>query len=136
MLGGGGWYFAHSKPPTPQYVTVTVGRDSLTQTVTATGALNPVVDVLVGCQVSGIIAKINPVFNSVVNSNQIIAEIDPSTYQAAVEQAQADMENSQANLELQQVETRRSEQLYTNNLLSRADYDTAVVSPCTRPNPP
>ncbi len=128
VLGGGGWYFTHSKPPAPQYVTVTVGRDSLTQTVTATGSLNPVVDVLVGCQVSGIIARINADFNSVVKSNEVIAEIDPSTYQAAVEQAQADLENAQANLELQEVETIRSEQLYTNNLLARADYDTAVAT--------
>jgi HlyD family secretion protein len=128
VVGISWWHFAHAKAPAPQYVTVAVGRDSLTQTVTATGTLNPVVDVMVGCQVSGIIAKINVDFNSVVTSNEIIAEIDPSTYQAAVEQAQADLENAQANLELQQVETVRSEQLYTNNLLSRADYDTAVAT--------
>jgi HlyD family secretion protein len=90
--------------------------------------VNPVVDVQVGCQVSGIISKINVDFNSVVKSNEIVAQIDPSTYNAAVEQAQADLDNSRANLELQQIETERSAELFTNNLLSRADYDTAVAT--------
>jgi HlyD family secretion protein len=125
---GGIWYLKYSKSDAPQYVTVTVGRDDLAQTVTATGTLNPVVNVQVGCQVSGIISKINVDFNSTVKSNQIIAQIDPSTYQAAVEQAQADLANSKANLELQQVETRRSAELFTNNLLSGSDYDTAVAT--------
>ena len=127
-IGGGFWYYNHSKVPAPQFVTVTVGRDSLIQTVTATGTVNPVVDVQVGCQVSGIISKINVDFNSVVKSNEIVAQIDPSTYNAAVEQAQADLDNSRANLELQQIETERSAELFTNNLLSRADYDTAVAT--------
>jgi HlyD family secretion protein len=127
-LAGGTWYFKHAKSVTPQYLTITVGRDDLTQTVTATGTLNPVVDVQVGCQVSGIISKINVDFNSTVKSNEVIAQIDPSTYQAAVEQAQADLANSKANQELQQVETRRSAELFTNNLLSGSDYDTAVAT--------
>src|ERR1700722_16915576 len=101
---GGIWYLKHSKVAAPQFSTVTGGRDSLTQTVTATGTLNPVVDVQVGCQVSGIINKIYVDYNTVVKSNEIIAQIDPSTYQAAVEQAQADLANSRANLELQQIE--------------------------------
>ena len=127
-IAGGVWYLKHSKNAAPQYETVTVGRDDLTQTVTATGTLNPVVNVQVGCQVSGIISKINVDFNSTVSSNEIIAQIDPSTYQAAVEQAQADLANSRANLELQQIETRRSAELFTNNLLSSSDYDTAVAT--------
>jgi HlyD family secretion protein len=125
---GGIWYFRHAKSDAPQYITATVGRDDLTQTVTATGTLNPVVDVQVGCQVSGIISKINVDFNSMVKSNEIIAQIDPATYQAAVEQAEADLANSKANLELQQVETRRSAELFTNKLLSSSDYDTAVAT--------
>jgi HlyD family secretion protein len=127
-VAGGLWYFKHAKSDRPQYETVTVGRDDLTQTVTATGTLNPVVNVQVGCQVSGIINKINVDYNSTVKSNQIIAQIDPSTYQAAVEQAQADLANSKANLELQQIETKRSAELFTNSLLSGSDYDTAVAT--------
>ena len=127
-IAGGIWYFKHERNNVPQYETVTVGRDDLTETVTATGTLNPVLNVQVGCQVSGIISKLYADFNSIVKSNQIIAQIDPATYQASVEQAQADLANSKANLELQQVETRRSAELFTNNLLSSSDYDTAVAT--------
>ena len=127
-IAGGIWYFKHLKSDLPQYETATVGRDDLTQTVTATGTLNPLLNVQVGCQVSGIISKIYVDFNSIVKSNQIIAQIDPETYQASVEQAQADLANSKANLELQQVETRRSAELFTNNLLSSSDYDTAAAT--------
>ena len=110
------------------YQTVAVTRGDLTQMVTATGTLNPVVNVTVGSQVSGIINKLNVDFNSMVKSNEVIAEIDPSTYQAAVEQAEADLANAKANLELQQAEAERSAELFTNKLISGSDYDTAVAT--------
>src|SRR5580704_10369570 len=95
----------------PSYNTTPVARGELTKLVTATGTLNPVVNVTVGSQVSGRISKLNVDFNSIVKSNEVIAEIDPSTYQAAVEQAAADLANARANLELQQVEADRSSDL-------------------------
>jgi HlyD family secretion protein len=128
VVAGGVWYFRHGKNDAPQYQTVTVGRDDLTQVVTATGALNPVVNVTVGSQVSGIITKLNVDFNSIVKSNEVIAEIDPSTYKAAVEQAQANLANAKANLELQQAEAERSAELFTNKLISGSDYDTAIAT--------
>src|ERR1700691_4789188 len=67
------------------YNTTTVTRGELTKEVTATGTLNPVVNVTVGSQVSGRISKLNVDFNSIVTSNQVIAEIDPAPYQAAVD---------------------------------------------------
>jgi HlyD family secretion protein len=125
---GGFYCFKHAKTDAPQYETFAVARGDLTQTVTATGTLNPVVNVTVGSQVSGIINKLNVDYNSVVKSNEVIAEIDPSTYQAAVEQADADLANAKANLELQQVEASRSAELYTNKLISGSDYDTAAAT--------
>src|ERR1700733_13305100 len=90
------------------YNATAVMRGELTKLVTATGTLNPVVNVTVGSQVSGRISKLNVDFNSIVKSNQVIAEIDPAPYQAAVDQADADLANAHANLELQQVEANRS----------------------------
>jgi HlyD family secretion protein len=110
------------------YNTTTVTHSELTKLVTATGTLNPVVNVTVGSQVSGRISKLNVDFNSIVKSNQVIAEIDPSTYQAAVGQASADLANAMANLELQQVEANRSSDLFTNKLISGSDYDTAFAT--------
>ncbi len=126
--GGGYFYYSHGRTPPVTYNTTTVTRGELTKLVTATGTLNPVVDVTVGSQVSGRIIKLNVDFNSVVKSNEVIAEIDPMTYQAAVEQATADLANAKANLELQQVQADRSSDLFTNKLISASDYDTAIAT--------
>jgi HlyD family secretion protein len=97
----------------------------LIQVVTATGGIGPVINVQVGSQISGIIRKLYVDFNSVVKSNQIIAEIDPSTYEVNVLKAEADLANAKANLALAEVQARRSDSLYTNNLISGSDHDTA-----------
>ncbi|HEY1718760.1 MAG TPA: efflux RND transporter periplasmic adaptor subunit [Verrucomicrobiae bacterium] len=128
VAAGGFWFFHRGDGDVPQYQTATVERGDLTQVVTATGTLNPVVNVTVGSQVSGIINRLNVDYNSMVKSNEIIAEIDPSTYHAAVEQATADLANAKANLELQQAEAERSANLFTNKLISGSDYDTAVAN--------
>lgn len=128
VAGGGFYYFRHNRTVPVTYNTAPVERSELTKVVTATGTLNPVVNVTVGSQVSGRISKLYVDFNSVVKSNEVIAEIDPSTYQAAVSQASADLANARANLELQQVEANRSSDLYSNKLISASDYDTAVAS--------
>ncbi len=128
VAGVAAWYFKGHADQGPKYMTEKVERGDLTQTVTATGTLNPVVNVTVGSQVSGRISKLNVDFNSVVQSNQIIAEIDPSTYEATVAQVQANLANARANLELQQVEAKRSADLFTNKLISASAYDTALAT--------
>jgi len=128
-LGVGAYfYFRHGSSDTLAFNTVAVGRGELTATVTATGTLNPVVNVTVGSQVSGRISKLYVDYNSPVTKGQVLAEIDPSTYQAAVEQAGADLANARANLELQQVQYDRSSELFTNKLISGSDYDIARAS--------
>ncbi len=112
----------------PAYQTAPVERGDVTQVVTATGTLNPVVNVTVGSQVSGRIIRIFADFNSIVKSNEVIAEIDPSTYEAQLNQAEANLANAKANLELQEANLERAAALYTNNLIARADYDTAVAT--------
>ena len=128
VAAGGVWYFKHGNSNAPQYETTPVTRGDLTQVVTATGTLNPVVNVTVGSQVSGRITKLNVDFNSVVKSNEVIAEIDPSTYEAQLSQVEANLANAKANLELQQANMQRAEKLYTNNLIAGSDYDTAVAT--------
>ena len=128
VAAGGVWYFKHGNNSTPQYETTPVARGDLTQVVTATGTLNPVLNVTVGSQVSGRITKLNVDFNSIVTSNEVIAEIDPSTYQAQLGQVEANLANARANLELQEANLQRAEQLYTNNLIAKSEYDTAVAT--------
>jgi HlyD family secretion protein len=125
--GGGAWYLKHSHDAAPEYQTASVARGDLIQTVTATGQLDPVVNVSVGSQISGIIKKLHVDFNSVVKSNEVIAEIDPSTYEANVRRAEADLANAKANLMLAQVQANRADSLYTNKLISGSDHDIAIA---------
>ena len=125
---GGYFYFHHSGSEKLSFNTVTVTRGELTATVTATGILNPVVNVTVGSQVSGRISKLYVDYNSPVTKGQVLAEIDPATYQATVEQVTADLANAKANLELQQAQFERNAELFTNKLVSGSDYDTALAS--------
>jgi HlyD family secretion protein len=130
LVGGAGgyFYFAHNRIKPVTYVTEPAARGELTKVVTATGTLNPVVNVTVGSQVSGRISKLNVDYNTIVKSNQVIAEIDPAIYQAAVQQSDADLANAKANLELQQVEAERNADLYTNKLISESDFDSAIAT--------
>ncbi len=125
---GGYFYFHHGGSEKLSYNTVAVTRGELTATVTATGILNPVVNVTVGSQVSGRISKLYVDYNSPVTKGQVLAEIDPSTYQATVEQVTADLANAKANLELQQAQFERNAELFTNKLVSGSDYDTALAT--------
>jgi HlyD family secretion protein len=128
VVVGGIWFFRRGHNTGPQYQTVPVTRGEMIQLVTATGTLNPVTNVQVGCQISGTIQKLYVDYNSVVKSGELIAEIDPRIYQAQVEQAAADLASAKANQELQQVETARDAELFTNKLISGSDYDTAVAT--------
>jgi HlyD family secretion protein len=77
--------------------------------------------------VSGRITRLYVDFNSIVKSNEVIAEIDPSTYEAQLNQARANLANARANLKLQEANLERAEKLFTNNLIAGSDYDTAVA---------
>jgi HlyD family secretion protein len=127
-VGIGVWYFNRDDDSAPQYTTASVTRGDLTQMVTATGTLNPVTNVTVGSQISGIILKLYADWNSEVKANQIVAQLDPATYKASVAQAEGDLANAKANLELQQIQTKRAEALFTDHLISQSDYDTAVAT--------
>ena len=125
IAGFGWWYYQNHREAGPEYQTAQVKRGDLTQAVTATGQLGPVLNVQVGSQISGIVKKLFADFNSTVKSNQIIAEIDPSTYQLTVLKAEAGLANSKANLTLSEVQARRADELFTNRLISASDHDIA-----------
>src|SRR5881392_4180536 len=76
-----------------EFQTTTVIRGPITQAVTATGTLNPVVNVQVGSQVSGNIQKLFADFNSKVKAGDVVAQIDPVLFQATVTQAEGDLAN-------------------------------------------
>src|SRR6201982_1128310 len=102
------------------YQTATITRGPITQAVTATGTLNPVVNVQVGSQVSGNIAKLFVDFNSEVKAGQVVAQIDPALFQAAVTQAEGDLANTQAALELARINAKRTQDLFARKTSSQA----------------
>jgi HlyD family secretion protein len=110
------------------YQTATVTRGPITQAVTATGTLNPVVNVQVGSQVSGNISKLFADFNSQVKAGQVVAQIDPALFQATVTQAEGDLASAQAALELARINAKRTQDLFTRKTSSQADLDQAIAS--------
>jgi len=110
------------------YQTATVTRGPVTQAVTATGTLNPVLNVQVGSQVSGNIAKLFADFNSEVKAGQTVAQIDPALFQATVTQAEGDLANAQAALELAKVNATRTQELFAKKNSSQQDVDTATAA--------
>src|SRR6266581_5896067 len=111
-----------------QFQTATVTRGPITQTVTATGTLNPVVNVQVGSQVSGNIQKLFADFNSKVKAGELVAQIDPVLFQATVMQAEGDLASAQAALELARVNTSRTQALVAKQNSSQADLDQAMAN--------
>ena len=92
------WRWWADDPVANHYKTLPVERGPITALVTATGAVNPVISVQVGSQVSGKIANLYADFNSVVREGQILASIDQKPYQAKVSQAKAALKSAKASL--------------------------------------
>src|SRR3989475_3768993 len=110
------------------YQTATVTRGPITQLVTATGTLNPVVNVQVGSQVSGNIQKLFADFNSEVKAGQVVAQIDPALFQAVVTQAEGDLATAQAAFELAKVNAARTQELFAKKNSSQQDLDSATAT--------
>ena len=108
---------------------------TITQIVEASGTINPVNTVSVGSTVSGLIKEIYVDFNSEVKKGQILAQIDPATFEAAVQQSQASINNAKANLaklqaeeDLAQKTYTRYKNLYAKNFVAKSELDQAESS--------
>jgi HlyD family secretion protein len=110
------------------YQTAPVTKGPITQAVTATGTLNPVQNVQVGSQVSGNIQKLFVDFNSIVKAGQVIAQIDPVVFQASVNQAEGDLANAQAALELARLNETRTRALVAKQNSAQSDLDQATAN--------
>src|SRR6185369_5764740 len=96
LAGGiaGAVYLSKSKSNEPKFRKEKLERGTVTATVTASGTLSAVTTVKVGSQVSGIISKLLVDFNSEVKKNQLLCELDPTPFQATVDQRKADVEEA------------------------------------------
>ncbi|MDO9307802.1 MAG: efflux RND transporter periplasmic adaptor subunit [Deltaproteobacteria bacterium] len=134
-IAGIAGYGFYKRTPEVSYKTARIERGMVVSTVAATGNLSAVTTVQVGTQVSGTIQKLYVDFNSKVKKGQAIAEIDPSLFNASVEQAHGNVLNSEANLQKSRVTLAdaertlaRNKKLLADGIISQADYDVAETA--------
>ena len=118
-----------------KFKTEKAARGEIVESVNATGTVNAIITVNVGTQVSGTIIKLYADFNSRVKKGQIIARIDPTVFDAQVEQAKANLSAARANLAKSEVTVKdtkrtfdRSRELVKRNLIAQGDLDTAETN--------
>jgi HlyD family secretion protein len=109
--------------PKQRFQTEAVSRGDIAQTVSANGALNPVVLVDVGTQVSGTIQKLHADFNDQVKAGQVLAELDPRLFEARLNQSRADLGSAEASLRLALHNLERARAMAAKRYLSQADLD-------------
>ena len=118
----------------PVFRTVQVVRADITQRVTATGTLQPVITSPVGAQVSGIVWKLHADYNSKVQAGDLLVELDPALFHNAVASATAQLAQAEANLTSAQAAALgariirdRTQVVESKSLVSRADLDATVA---------
>jgi len=126
IAGIGIWFWLFSKADEIIVLeTEKVTYGTVSNSVTATGTLQPVDTVAVGSQVSGIIAKVYVDFNSPVKKGQLLAQLDKSLMEAQVQQYTAGLQQAQANAVYQQSNYERQNKLFEVGAISKADLETA-----------
>jgi HlyD family secretion protein len=124
LIGGGVWYFYLRKEEKPVVLTTEQPRYGyISRSVTATGTIQPVDTINVGCQVSGTINGIYTDYNAKVTKHQLIATLDKSLFEATVNQYKANLEVAKASLVYAQNNFERESTLFKAGAIAKADYD-------------
>lgn len=116
-----------------KYVTKEITSETITQYVEASGTIKPINTIEVGTQVSGTVAGIYVDYNSVVKKGDLLAELDPSLFQANVDQSTAKLNNAQATyakatstLNYKRNNYQRYKHLYEKNYVSKDEVELAL----------
>jgi HlyD family secretion protein len=139
---GAGAYYIRRSAPEIQVNTSPITRGDIIDTVGASGTLQAVTTVQVGSQVSGNISFLGADFNSIVKKGQVIARLDPSLFDAQLQQARANLQQTRANLAKSQSDLERSKVMLTDSqqkytrakelaakqLLPQSDLDAAKIA--------
>jgi HlyD family secretion protein len=108
-----------SGPVPVRYVTAAASRGDVTQAVTATGTVNPILTIIVGSYVSGVIQQLFCDYNTVVKAGQVCAKIDPRPFQATLDQYTGQLLRDRALLAKDQVDLARYQKLAAQNSIAR-----------------
>ena len=137
VLAGGAVWWKHRQAAADDgaWRTATVERGDIRVAISSTGTLSAISTVTVGSQISGQVTDVLVDYNDKVSKGQIVARIDPSTYQAQIEQgtaqinaARATLANAQATLRNAQLDYTRKAELGTNKLVAQSDVDLAKAA--------
>ena len=130
-----GFAFYFNKHRDSGYITVPAKVDTIVEAVEASGTVNPVNTVDIGSQVSGMIKDIYVDYNSKVTKGQLLAQIDPSLFQAQVDKARGDHEAARSNkakiqamLVYDKKNYERYKRLYEKNYVAKSDLDLAEAT--------
>jgi HlyD family secretion protein len=130
----GFWRFS-SRTKEPPYIAAEVQKGDVTQVVTATGTLSAVTTVQVGSQVSGTIDKLYADFNTQVKAGQVVARLNQDKFNAAVDQARANLAAAQANVAKAKVSVEdtqrtldRNKEMMKRELLAQSEMDAAQTA--------
>ncbi len=127
VIGGGIWLFSGGKAKHHiVYATAVVSKGDIAEYVTATGTIEPVTEVEVGTQVSGIIDHILVDYNDVVKQGQLIAEMDRATLETEVASSKATYNGAKAEYEYRKKLYERNTTLHAKQLIADTDYEQSV----------
>lgn len=107
------------------FETVAAAPATIRNSITATGTIEPVTEVTVGTQVSGIVSKLYVDYNSIVKKGQIIAELDKTNLISQLNTAKANLQSNESNLKYQTANYKRYKTLYDKGLVSADEFETA-----------
>ncbi len=110
------------------YITLDISRGDITQTVTATGEIQPVNTVNVGSQVSGTIENIFVDYNSHVKRGDILLTIEPSVLKSSVDEAKASLDSAKSELKYAASEYERNKTLFNDGFISRAEMEKSQTT--------
>ncbi|MDD3320207.1 MAG: efflux RND transporter periplasmic adaptor subunit [Paludibacter sp.] len=105
--------------------TTSLTTGKISSSITATGTLEPIIEVTVGTQVSGKISKIYVDYNSVVKKGEILAEIDKTNLQIEYNTQSLTVQSSKVEYDYQKKNYSRAKDLHEKNLISETDFETA-----------
>lgn len=113
---------------TPIFTTTQPTKGDISQDITASGSLEPVTSIEVGSQVSGLITEVLVDFNTPVTKGQLIAKIDPATYDQRLRQSEAELASAEASYTLVRLNTVRTRDLRLKNLVTQQEVDQAEAA--------
>ncbi len=131
VSGGAFWIFIPSKNlanGAPEWITAKVAPQQILQSITATGTVEPVTQVEVGTQVSGILTSLYVDYNSVVKEGQVIAELDKSTLILDFNSKKNNLLVAESKYEFELANYTRIKTLHTRELVADSEYESALYS--------